>query len=107
MEIIERLAREHFIEKDAPKFIGHLARPHRDDIIAELYLIVCELPAHALTDRYRTGGMDAVRGYVAGIIVKQLISDHSRIFKKFIRHSLREVATDPCTWQRDTSEETS
>lgn len=99
-EIITALKQQRFIERYAARFIKGAEVPWWDDIVAELYLYVCEKPAHLLERRYREGGMKAVKDYVAGIIVRQLNSKQSDIYYKYTRHAKREKPQDNI-WDAD------
>lgn len=92
--IIGELTRSRFVEHYAAQFMGRADRVYRDDIIAELYLYICELPPVQLVTIHSGGGMSAVRGYISGLIIRQLRSDNSKIFKKYTRHVYTETATD-------------
>lgn len=86
-DIITDLYKSHFVEVDANKFIGHTERQYRDDIIAELYLMVCEIPERRLLELSQRCGCECVKNYVAGLVIKQLRSKNSRVFRKYTRHA--------------------
>lgn len=98
--IITELYRSGFIEKDAPKFV--VCREYQEDIIAEIYLIVCEVSGRKLERLYKEGGMEKVKRYVAGIITRQLRSKRSRVYYKYVNHRQHEVPAEKMTiWQGD------
>lgn len=101
-EILTELVRTHFIENYARRFCGIADLVYYDDIIGELYLIVAELPAQLIIDLYNGCGINCVRRYVAGIIVRQMQSTRSRVYHKYTEHVYHEQATEPKdikTWE--------
>lgn len=55
-----------------------------DDIIQDIYVMVCELPDERLMDLYENGGINKVRQFITGIIHNQLKSCNSRLYYKYI-----------------------
>lgn len=89
-KIIEAIVRSAIVPRYVNKFCSCA---WRDDITAELYLYVCELPERTLEDIHAKGGMEAVNSYVGGLLINQLLSNNSRIYKKYMRHIDREHPT--------------
>lgn len=92
--ILVELYNTRFVENYARSFCGAVDMQHFDDIVQELYSIICEIPEDRLTKIYAKGGINSVRRYVSGIITRQLRSTSSTIFKKYTWHSYREQTTD-------------
>lgn len=93
-DIIEELKATAFVENYARQFCGIADRVYFDDIVAELYLIICELPAKLVEQIYNGCGIDCFRRYVSGIVVKQMRSDNSRVYRKYTRHVYRETPVE-------------
>lgn len=78
-----------------------LQKPYDDDLvqdlIGELYLIICEIKEEKWKELYAQGKF-AISGYVTGIIKQQLYSDSSRIYYKFYQHASREITMDEDFW---------
>lgn len=90
-EIITELESTGFVENYANKFCGQMDRVYFEDIVAELYLIICELPASLVEQIYNGCGIDCFRRYVSGVIIRQMRSTNSRVFRKYTGHVYREV----------------
>ena len=95
--IIRELYDTHFVENYARQFAGKADSVYFDDIVAELYCMICELPEHVVTSAYRQGGINAIRRYVSGLIAKQMRSTNSRIYRKYTRHVYNEQPTQDFT----------
>lgn len=93
-QIIEQVVASGIV----PKYVQHYryTATYRDDIIAELYLLICSLPKHRLTDIERRKGMEGVFAYLSGLLTHQLRSTNSKIYWRYIQHIKREIPTD--TW---------
>ena len=78
-----------------------LQKPYDDDLvqdlIGELYLIICEIKEEKLKELYIQGKF-AISGYVTGIIKQQLYSDSSTIYYKYYKHIQREIIMDEDFW---------
>ena len=97
-EILVELYQTKFVENFARKFCGKADMVYFDDIVAELYLILCEMPASKLVAVYYScddrSNIDCLRRFVAGVIVHQLRSKESRIYLRYTRHVYRQKPTD-------------
>ena len=92
-QIIEQVVTSGIV----PRYVCKLTRSsYRDDIVSELYLYICELPADRLTTLYGCGGMGAVYSYISGLLIHQLRSANSKVYKKYILH-----ANTNCVWEAD------
>ena len=67
------------------------------DLIGELYLIICEISEDKWKELYQQGKF-AISGYVTGIIKQQIYSDSSRIYYKYYKHANREIIMDEDFW---------
>ena len=78
-----------------------LQKPYEDDLvqdlIGELYLIICEIKQEKWDKLYEQGKF-AISGYVTGIIKQQLYSDSSAIYYKFYKHAQKEIIMDEDFW---------
>lgn len=78
-----------------------LQKPYEDDLvqdlIGELYLIICEIKEEKWNELYQQGKF-AISGYVTGIIKQQLWSDTSRIYTKYYKHYNKEITKDEDFW---------
>lgn len=88
-DIIAELYRSHFVEVDARRFMGCADRQWADDIVAELYAMICELPERLVVEIYDGCGAECFRRYVAGLIIRQLRSTNSKIYRKYTSHVYR------------------
>ena len=82
-EILTELYNTHFVENYAFKMAGKLDKIFFEDIVGELYLFICELPEDFIMGIYNKCGINCFRQYVSGIIVKQLRSKNSIIYRKY------------------------
>ena len=98
VEILDELYRSGWVEMDARKFLGAADRIYADDIIAELWLIICELPARLVEEIYGGCGEECLRRYISGLIKNQLRSTNSRIYKKYTMHVYRNKPTETVSW---------
>lgn len=80
-----------------------LQKPYEDDLvqdlIGELYLIICEIDEAKWNELYLQGKY-AISGYVTGIIKQQLWSDSSKIYFKYYRHYNRQIIMDEEFWTK-------
>lgn len=78
-----------------------LQKPYEDDLvqdlIGELYLIICEVKEEKWNELYQQGKF-AISGYVTGIIKQQLWSDSSTIYYKYYKHYNKEITMDEDFW---------
>lgn len=73
--------------------MGEADRINHDDILQELWLMICEIKPYLLCGIYANGGINAVRRYVSGMIVRQMRSDRSTIFHKYTERVYKELPT--------------
>ena len=78
-----------------------LQKPYEDDLvqdlIGELYLIICEIKEEKWNELYQQGKF-AISGYVTGIIKQQLWSDSSTIYNKYYKYYNRYITMDEDFW---------
>lgn len=53
--------------------------------------MICELKEEMLCGIYADGGINAVRRFVSGLIVRQICSNNSVIYRKYRRPASREL----------------
>ena len=100
-EIIEVIVNSGIVPRYVTKFYrGN----YREDVVADLYFINLHMPQGRLERQYRAGGMAGVFKLVGGILKRQLISDSSYIYVKYLRHERRQHPTDEI-WYSETDEE--
>lgn len=82
-EIITELYRTRFVENYAFKIAGEIDRIYFEDIVGDLYLIICELPDEFIVNLYNKCGINCFRQYVSGIIIKQIRSFNSKVYRQY------------------------
>lgn len=69
-----------------------------EDIVQEIWLQICEVPedkwAKLLGQGTKNDSFKAVRGYISGLIYRNVKSENSRVFNKLKKHQKKEVLTD-------------
>lgn len=85
-QIITELKRTKFVENYARRFAFGAEAVYFDDIVAELYMQICELPTSLMVQIYEGCGINCFRRYVSGLIIRQLRSKNSKIYKKYTLH---------------------
>lgn len=103
-EIITELYSTHFVENYTRQFCGVADMQNYEDIIQELYAMICEIPANKLTKAYNRGGINAVRRYVSGLITRQMRSDHSTIYRKYTMKVYTELPVNDFTQWHERSD---
>lgn len=88
--IIEELHKTNLVEAYVNKVGFQFCAPYLDDIIAEIWVMICA-KGDKLVQLYERGGMTEVRGYAVGIIHRQVCSTNSVIYRKYYRHDHRVV----------------
>lgn len=88
-QIIEELVATHFVENYTRQIGDSLDQQNLDDIVAELYLMICEIPESFITGIYNGCGINCFRRYISGLIVRQLRSTNSKIYRKYKRVAIR------------------
>lgn len=104
-QIIIELYNSHFVENYARKYCGKIDMLFFDDIVQELYTMICELPDEKLTVLCQQKGYNAVRRYVSGLIIRQMRSQNSIIYKLYTGHYYNEQPSPNIgTWEEEKSE---
>lgn len=85
--------------------------PDYDDFVQECFLQICEVKPEKWEALWQQGtkndGAKAVRGYVSGIIHRNVKSRNSRLWTKLKRHKERELPFSDCfineneEWERE------
>lgn len=69
-----------------------------EDIVQEIWLQICEVPeekwSKLLSQGTKSDSFKAVRGYISGLIYRNVKSENSRVFNKLKKHQKKEVLTD-------------
>lgn len=92
-DILTELYNTHFVENYARKFCGVADMQYYDDIVQELYLLLCE-KSDTIQAAYSKGGINAVRRYASGLITRQLRSTRSNsIYQKYTIRVYTEIPT--------------
>lgn len=99
-QIITELYNTHFVENYARKFCGEADMVNYEDIIQELYLLICE-KEEAITKAYKKGGINAVRRYASGLITRQLRSTRSSTYRKYTLHVYTEIPAGQALWHEE------
>lgn len=72
--------------------------PIIDDLVQEIFLQLCEVPEEKWADLQKQGtkndNMKAVRGYVSGLIYRNVKSANSKVYNRLKKHQTREILTD-------------
>ncbi len=106
-EIITEIYNSRFIERYSWQFMKNAEMINREDIIQEIYLMLCEVEGGRLCGIYEGGGMNAVMRYVSGLVVRQLRSDNSKVYWKYTLRTQRELSIgDFRAWYNETAEKT-
>lgn len=69
-----------------------------EDKIQDIYVYVMETPQEKWDDLFEQGQF-SVSGYVTGIIHQQLITDNSKIYRKYNKHHQIETRMDDVWWE--------
>ena len=69
-----------------------------EDKIQDIYVYVIETPQEKWDDLFEQGQF-SVSGYVTGIIHQQLITDNSKIYRKYNKHHQIETRMDDVWWE--------
>lgn len=100
-EIMEAIVRSAIV----PRYVNKFYRgSYREDVVSDLYFIILHMPQGRFERQYRAGGMAGVFKLVGGILKRQLISDSSYIYVKYLRHERRQHPTDK-VWYSGTEDE--
>lgn len=91
-QIIEQVVASGIV----PRYVQHYryTATYRDDITAELYLLICSLPKRRLVDIQRRKGMKGVYAYISGLLTHQLRSTNSCVYHRYVLHIKKEKPTD-------------
>lgn len=65
-----------------------LDKANMDDIIQDIWVMVCSTKPGVLERLWDEGGLNQVRKYCSGLISRQLHSKSSTIYRKYKRHAM-------------------
>lgn len=90
-QVLDEIYRDHTVERYVNKMASESDLEFYDDIVGELYLMLCELPAKTVEEIYNGCGKKCFQRYVYCIIEKQVKSANSIIYRKYKRHKNKNV----------------
>lgn len=90
-QVLDEIYRDHTVERYVSKMASMSDLEFYDDIVGELYLMLCELPAKTVEDIYNGCGKKCFQRYVYCIIEKQVKSANSIIYRKYKRHKNKNI----------------
>lgn len=68
------------------------------DIIQEIWLMICELPEEKITSLYKNQGKTGLTAYMSGVIYRQIHSKTSPIYKKYKAQFKQMVHISSLSW---------
>lgn len=80
-QCIEELIKTGFVENYCKK-VSYNKRDLKD-IVQDIYIMVYDLPEEQVVDLFVQGGVNQLRKFVSGLIVRQLCSKNGKIRKKY------------------------
>lgn len=86
-QILVELYETHFVDNYSRKIAGVVDRMYLEDIVGDLYLMICELPADLVTTVYNRCGINCFRQYISGMIYRQMMSTNSKVYRKYKKHA--------------------
>ena len=89
-EIVQELYDTEFVQKYSPQFV--MQKDLTDDFIQEVWLEIMEIPEEKLKAMYEADGINGVRKYVSGLIIRTCKSDTSRAHYKLVRYDARNLS---------------
>lgn len=80
-QALEELIKTNFI----PNYVAKVSYNKRDlkDITQDIYVMVYDLPEEQVVDLFVQGGVNQLRKFVSGLIVRQICSKNGKIRKKY------------------------
>ena len=97
-DIIEWLIKSHFVENYIIKLCSNNDVDIVDDVIQEIYLMLCEIPQERW-DEITYQGYGAIKAYTSGLICRQVVSNTSIIYNKFKKCKKIEYKVSPDVWK--------
>lgn len=103
-EIINKIVASNIV----PRYVRFYGRgtSYREDITAELLMLICAMPHRRLTDIYNRAGMTGVYSYIAGFLNHQLRSRNSKIYYKYVLHINKNLPAEKIWGDDDTAPNT-
>lgn len=90
-QIITELYKTGFVENYIRKIANNEDWANIDDYICEIWLMICEVPQQDIVDKYNDCGINCLRQYISGIIVRQIHSENSVIYRQYKRHRRKNI----------------
>ena len=85
-QILEEMYRDHSVERYVLKLANELDKQLYEDIVGELYLMLCELNGEVVEEIYNGCGKTCFQRYVFCIVKRQVHSKNSKIYWQYKRH---------------------
>jgi hypothetical protein len=86
-QILVELYDTQFVDNYARKIAGVVDRMYLEDIVGDLYLMICELPADLIVTVYNRCGINCFRQYISGMIYRQMKSTNSKVYRNYKKHA--------------------
>ena len=82
-----------------------LDKANMDDIIQDIWVMICSSKPGVLERLWDEGGLNQVRKYCSGMISRQLHSKSSTIYRRYKRHAMLNVPMGDMKDDRTTDDE--
>jgi hypothetical protein len=101
-EILNYIIETKLVENYTKKLANSDDWEQIEDITQEIYLQICEIPEDKLIELYNQGTekdpFKSIRGYVTGLIYRNVKSKNSKVWTKLKKHYTREFIQDSDEW---------
>lgn len=91
-----------FVDKYCLKLMGSEEENLKQDFIQEIWLQICEVKDEKWADLWsqgtKTDKAKAVRGFVSGLIYRNIRSKNSKAYYHLKKHMEKEVIVDDAAW---------
>ena len=95
-EIIQYIYDLNFVDSYVRKLANSSQWPQIEDCIQEIYLQLLEVPQekwdNLLSQGTKADSFKAVRGYISGVIYRNIKSVNSKVYYKLFKHNEKEIA---------------
>lgn len=88
-EIINELYNTQFVENYTKRLLKQ--QEFLEDAIAEVWLMIAEIPEERFQQLYEERGIDKVRQFVGGIINRQINSKNSKFYYTYIKKNTKNI----------------
>lgn len=101
-EILNYIIETKLVENYTKKLANSDDWEQIEDITQEIYLQICEIPENKIIELYSQGTekdpFKSVRGYVTGLIYRNIKSKNSKVWTKLKKHYTREFIQSSDEW---------